>query len=180
MSFLPVGQMPGVKGTPLYIETPVSSTSNPYLVTATKSLLWVEKAMGTQEPFVRAAVRQDGARFEDLFPAIVQKIAGREGLGNGFLFDQGGLLDALHYLRVIRGVAGDLELVVGLTGGNLIELPDGVTLVRAKWVPSYAGILVPQDPPFGIVRVFGESYAFVIHDVRGLAILGSWGQPTTV
>ena len=161
------------KKVPFMIEIPVSAESAPFLVTGTKKLLWIE---ATRTGTIRSAVRT-GVFKEDLFEDVVKEVA-KLGVtrkwANGFPFTARGLKQAIAYVT-LYGIE-KVEILSRETMGEL-EVPKGVTVIPAPWMPLGRAVVVPEDRAYlGLVGVLGESHwtAVVHNPSRGMAVLGAW------
>jgi hypothetical protein len=156
---------------PLMLDNvPVSPDPNagPFLITSSRSLLWVERAF--ESGFLRVAVRQMGAH--DLYGDIIAEIA-REGVAR----EWGNIVEPTP-----AGVAAGLAHIAyyGLPQPTLlygtsfdIGLAPEMERVPVSWLPPSWGILVPDREYVGTVYLFGEGHvgAIVHNPSRGVVVL---------
>lgn len=155
--------------TPLMLDgVPVPAESGPFLITSSKSLLWVERAFG--DGFLRLGVRQ--ASLDDLFCSMVEAIAS-EGVerewGNVLPATPEGVLEGLAYLNYY-----DLADPTLLYGSDFdISIASEITRAPADWLPPTWAVLVPRREYVGTAFVFGSNVGAVVHNPsRGVVVLG--------
>jgi hypothetical protein len=148
---------------------PVPAESGPFLVTSSKSLLWVERAFG--DGFLRLGVRQ--ATTGDLFRSMVESIAS-EGItrewGNVLPTTSEGVLEGLSYLHYY-----DLQDPTLLYGSEFdISVAPEITRSPADWMPPTWAVLVPSREYVGTAFLFGDGHvgAVVHNPSRGIVVLG--------
>ena len=156
---------------PLMLDNvPVSPDPNagPFLLTSSRSLLWVERAF--ESGFLRVAVRQMGA--DDLYGDIIAEIA-REGVvrewGNVVEPTTAGVESGLAHIAYYG-----LPQPTLLYGASFdIGLAPEMERVPVSWLPSSWGVLVPDREYVGTVYLFGEGYvgAIVHNPSRGVVVL---------
>ena len=163
---LRVGRVKGEKA-PLMAEYPVNSSTSPYLVTTTRSLLWVTEPtmnIGTLQ-LVRCASRI--ASLETLYREIILAIfdAGKHlEWGNIQPYTCEGLIKAIEYVRFYG--FEKVEILCSRQTGDqceflrsseiLMGFPD-VPLWTADWIPDGVFVVLPEDRSYiGSVDVFGS------------------------
>lgn len=179
-SFLAVGFMDlleeirfPLKGSraPFLMEIPVSPESAPYLVTGTRSLLWIE---APRNGVIRSGIRS-GSPDPAFYRALVGEISsqgGKRGWGNSFPSTTAGMGKAVEYLRGY----GFEESVLLVSPGSKIKPPSGVEKVPVSWISS-GSVLVPKDRSYlGVLGFLGDkNWTAVVHNPsRGMAVLGRW------
>lgn len=156
-------------GVPLMTEVPVEPELAPFLVTSTKAVTWIGRAVGGR---VRSAIRtvNPHAHFAELVEAVVAKSV-EEGWGSVFPLTPEGAKQGVVYL-VDHGFT-DLTLLTTEEVPEL-NLPEQVGLVSASWLPVNTAVLVPTDREYvGLTLDFGNgSIATVLHNAsRGVVVL---------
>jgi len=160
------------KKRPLMIDNVPASTdpdAGPFLITSSKSLMWVERAFETG--FLRVAVRKD--TLDQLYRGIVEEIA-TEGVsrewGNVHPGTKGGVLACMAHLSYYG-----LPDPVLLYGEEFdIGLAPAIQRVPADWLPPTWGVVIPDDRSFvGTAYVFGGGHlgAVVHNSSRGLCVI---------
>lgn len=157
------------KGAPLMTEVPVEPELAPYLVTSTKAVTWIGRAVQGR---VRSAIRvvNPNDHYAELVEAIVTKSV-EEGWGSVLPFSEAGVKQGEAYLQE-HGLT-DLTLLVS-DGDTLTSPTEGVGVVPTKWLPVGTAVLVPTDREYvGVTLDFGNgSVATVIHNAsRGVVVL---------
>ena len=156
---------------PLMLDNvPVSSDpdAGPFLVTSTKSFLWVERAFDSG--FLRVAVRQVGA--DDLYRAVVEEIAVK-GLDRGWANvvppTQQGVAEGVAHIDYY----GLPEPTLLYGEGFDIGLAPDMERVPVSWLPPSWGVLVPDREYVGTVYVFGDGFvgAVVHNPSRGVVVI---------
>ena len=155
-----------LKKTPLLFEFKVNGELSPFLVTNSKSILWVDAPNDT----VRAAVRID-TRVKDFFIEILDEISAvghSASWGNIHDFSNEGVSNAIAYLQDY-GV-GSLEVLVHPNSAS--ELNIRVKVTNTHWLPENCAVVVPQDRDFlGFIGMIGKDFVGVIHNPsRGISI----------
>jgi len=160
---------------PLMLDNvPVSPDPNagPFLITSSRSLLWVERAFETG--FLRVAVRQIGA--QDLYGDLIAEIA-REGSdrewGNVVEPTPDGIAAGLAHLEYYG--LPEPTLLYG-ESFDIGVAPD-MERVPVSWLPPSWGVLVPDREYVGTVYLFGEGFvgAIVHNPSRGVVVLKGEG-----
>ena len=156
-------------GVPLMTEVPVEADLAPFLVTSTKAVTWVARAVGGR---VRSAIRSvtPNAHFAELVEAIAAKSIA-EGWGSVFPLTSAGVSQGEVYLRE-HGFA-ELTLLTSEDAPNLGP-SEKVEVVPTAWLPASTAVLVPTDREYvGITLDFGSgSIATVLHNAsRGVVVL---------
>lgn len=150
------------------VPVPTSSDSGPFLVTSSRSVLWVERSFG--EGFLRVAVRKQ--KVDDLFRDLTSAIAtegAQRGWGNVHPPTTAGVLDGLHHLHYY-----DLPDATLLYGSEFdIGVAPDISRAAADWLPSSWGVLVPDRSYVGTVYLLGDGYlgAVVHNPSRGVVVL---------
>jgi len=157
------------KGAPLMTEVPVEPDLAPFLVTSTKAVTWIGRAVGGR---VRSAIRtvNPNDHYAELVEAIATKSV-EDGWGSVFPFSEAGVTQGEAYLRE-HGLT-DLSLLVS-DGDALTSPSEGVEVVLTKWLPAGTAVLLPTDREYvGVTLDFGNgSIATVIHNAsRGVVVL---------
>lgn len=156
-------------GVPLMTEVPVEPELAPFLVTSTKAVVWVTRAVGG---VVRSAIRtvNPNTHFAELVEAVVVK-SKEEGWGSVFPLTPEGAQQGLAYLQW-HGF-NDLTLLT-TEGSPDFNPPEQVGVVLAPWLPAGTAVLVPTDREYvGLTLDFGNgSIATVLHNAsRGVVVL---------
>jgi hypothetical protein len=142
----------------------------PYLVSSTKSCLWVPDTFDQGE--VKAAVRQAplGDIYRDLVTAIAER--GREqDWGNVHPATRRGVLDAILHLADFDFF--EVTVLCG-TGFDTSLVPGGVTFEPAGWLPETWAVVVPVDKSLiGLAyEQRGGNFAVAMHNTsRGVCVL---------
>jgi len=175
------------KRAPFMVEIPVSMEAGPYLVSGTKTLLWIESVRAGSQPLrarvsgearsgaLRAAVRL-GKPSVSFFEEVVSEVASegrKRKWGNGFLATRTGIKKAVVYVRSY-GIP-DVEVLLSEKGS--LDVPEGVTTTKVSWIPEGRAVVVPKDRSYlGLIGSMGESHwtAAVHNPSRGMAVLGRW------
>jgi hypothetical protein len=156
---------------PLMMEVPVApELDGPFLVTSTRSLVWIAKAFpnGT----LRTAVRE--IHRGDLFQALVEKIASlsqEREWGSVQTASEEGVRLVIHHLADYDLL--DVEVLFG-EGFDPDLIPEDIPRQKVTWLHEGWAIVVPADRSFvGTTFDFGEgSYATLIHNAsRGVGVL---------
>lgn len=156
-------------GVPLMTEVPVEAELAPFLVTSTKAVTWIARAVGGR---VRSAIRSvnPNAHFAELVEAVAVKSI-EEGWGSVLPLSVEGVKQGEAYLRE----HGFIELTL-LTAEDTPDLhpTEKVEVVLTSWLPTGTAVLVPTDREYvGITLDFGNgSIATVLHNAsRGVVVL---------
>lgn len=158
-----------LKKTPLMFEFKVKGELAPFLVTNSKSILWVDAPNDT----VRAAVRVN-TKVKDFFMEVINELAvvGDDAQwGNTHEFSTDGVRDAIAYLQGYD--VGALEVLVHPNSASDIEV--SVKVTNTHWLPEKCAVVVPQDRDFlGFIGLIGKNFVGVVHNPsRGLSIARS-------
>ena len=170
-SFTAFVTWPGRKGALFLDKVPAPSDpeAGPFLITSSKTVLWVERSF--PGGFLRVAVRKadPNALFKDLVEAIATR--GEESeWGNVVDASHRGMskaIDHLHYYGF-----KDLELLhgKGFKPTDVVAIPASYV----EWMPEGWGVLLPKDRNYvGTTYDLGEGVVgVVVHNAsRGVAIL---------
>jgi len=155
----------------------VNPETGPYLVTASRSLVWIPQC--SQDNTVNAAFRLDTSA-DQLFHEVVLAVvgAGREyDWGNIHPLSSEGIKAALQHVRLYE--LGEVEAITSMELD--ITLSDGTPVSKAPWVPQGTVVVVPRDREFvgGWGRVSRGDLVAVVHNpARGIAI--ATGGPSVV
>lgn len=155
-----------LKRNPLLFEFKVQGELSPFLVTNSKSILWVDAPNNT----VRAGVRIN-TRVKDFFIEILEEIStvGKEAdWGNIHDFSDEGIGKAISYLQDYD--VGSVEILIHPNSSSQIKTPIKVT--NTHWLPENCAVVVPQDRDFlGFIGMVGKNFVGVIHNPsRGISI----------
>jgi hypothetical protein len=168
------------KGVPLFMEFSVNPETGPFLVSSSRSTLWVTPRV----PKVRAAFRP--LEVDHFFAEVVGAVAavGREAeWGNVQPFTPDGLLRAVAHLRSygledLEVLAhpeadwGGLRPVETEVEGEVVRTILGLPLEDASWLDTNTIVVVPQDKDYvGFLYKFGNRGLAVVHNAsRGVAV----------
>jgi len=157
------------RAAPLLMEFEVNPELAPFLVSSTRAVQWVPHA--SQSGMIRAAVRKRQQLEQDIVGAVVTM--GREAeWGNVHELTTDGVRGCVAHLREY-GLETVEILVASDTDMDGIELPAGVPVQGADWLPQEALIVVPGDRGFlGTIGTIGRHKAVaVVHNAsRGMAV----------
>jgi hypothetical protein len=158
-----------LKKTPLMFEFKVKGELAPFLVTNSKSILWVDAPNDT----VRAGVRVN-TRVKDFFMEVINELAtvGDDAQwGNTHEFSPEGVQEAISYLQGYE--VGALEVLVHPNSASDIDV--AVKVTNTHWLPEKCAVVVPQDRDFlGFIGLIGKDFVGVVHNPsRGLSIARS-------
>lgn len=158
-----------LKKTPLLFEFKVKGELAPFLVTNSKSILWVDAPNDT----VRAGVRVN-TRVKDFFMEVINELAtvGDDAQwGNTHEFSPDGVREAISYLQGYE--VGALEVLVHPNSASDIDV--AVKVTNTHWLPEKCAVVVPQDRDFlGFIGLIGKDFVGVVHNPsRGLSIARS-------
>lgn len=159
------------KAVPLLMEFTVNPDTGPFLVSSTKSFVWVNPKTDK----VRAAIRAVGdSGLDGLFSAIVQEVAstGQDcNWGNVHPLSPKGLHDAVAHLSEY-GL--DSVNLIAHTNTDVVVLGSrSESVERADWVPDGWVVVVPSDRDFvGFVLVSNGKFLTIVHNSsRAVAVL---------
>jgi len=168
---VPVAEMQPKK-IPFMVEVEVHPEGQPFLVSGTKTLLWVGSS---KTGVLRAAVRSD----EQPDPlTIISEVAHRgaeDQWENSFPYTAVGVGKAISYVRSY-GIS-ELDLLVPSDYAFPPPKKKSVNLVPTSWMPSGRVVVVPSDRSYlGTIRTLGEKHwILLVHNPsRGMAVSGSW------
>ncbi len=154
---------------PLMIELPVDPTIAPYLVTTTKSFLWLVQPLRDNK--LRVAIRKEN--LEQLFGEVVQNIyemGVSSSWGNSSPLSRDGIQKSIEYLQYY-GIT-EVEILCCETDPLSLGSHFGkYSVTRVDWL-SDCYIVIPKDRSyFGSMTDFGsDNYAILIHNPsRGIA-----------
>lgn len=166
---LKVLKFQSLKKNPLLFEFKVNGELAPFLVTNSKSILWVD----AQNDVVRAGVRLN-THVKDFFMEILDEVTtvGSEaGWGNVHEFSKEGVMSAISYVEGYD--VGDLEILVHPKSADKLDVK--LKVVNTHWLPENCAVVVPQNRDFiGFIGMIGKNFVGVIHNPsRGLSIARS-------
>lgn len=150
--------------------------AGPFLITSSKSLMWVERAF--RGGFLRVAVRTLSAHdlFRSLVEAVVDEGFGR-GWGNVSPSSKEGVLSGLAHLSYYG-----LSDPVILYGSDFdISIVSDLPRVPADWLPPTWAVMLPGDRSFvGTAFLFRDgNVGAVVHNAsRGIVVLIPEGGAT--
>jgi len=152
------------------MEFPVNPESAPFLISSTRSVLWIERA---HDGRVRVAARKvEGNSLMLEIVRAVQKRGAEEAWGNSFPLTMEGFTQAKDYLSYF----GIPEVEVLLNAENdLWEAQQGPVRTLIPWLPAGLGVVVPLDRAylgFQSRTPANRLLALVHNPSRGMAILG--------
>lgn len=157
------GQVP-----PQMMEFQVNPELEPFLVSSTRSVVWVEHAGSRGQ--IRAAVRSRATLEAEIVVAIAER-GTRAQWGNVQSLTTAGIQQCREHLSSY-GV-GPVECLAApdtdITGVDFKELP----VIEAPWVPKGAVVVLPVDRGFvGTLGLVGPSLALAwVHNAsRGVGI----------
>jgi len=151
--------------------------AGPFLVTSSRSVLWIERAFG--EGFLRVAVRKEAKAA--LYRTIVEEIA-HEGVlrewGNVQPPTTEGILEGMKHLYYYD--MSDLSLLYG-EEFDIGMAPD-ISRIPADWLPPTWAVLVPERTYVGTLYLLGEGFlgAVVHNPSRGVVVLRGDSEPREV
>ena len=154
---------------PLMMEFQVNAELAPFLVSSTRSVQWVSNTSETGT--IRAAIRKRHGIESEIVGAIID--AGLQAeWGNIHDLTTEGVLKCLEHVASYE--LAPLEIIVAEdTNLEGIEIPEGVNVLMAAWMPQNALAVVPVDRGFvGTLGTIGKHKAVcVIHNPsRGIAV----------
>jgi hypothetical protein len=153
---------------PQMMEFQVNPELAPFLVSSTRSVVWVEQA-GSQDQ-VRAAVRARRGMESELIVAIAE-MGARAEWGNVQPLTTAGIKACCNHLK-FYGLEQVECLVAPDTNIEAIDFKD-LNVIQASWVPFDAVVVVPVDRGFvGTLGTLGQHKALaLIHNAsRGIGI----------
>ena len=161
-----------VKPNILACEFQANKDAIPFLVSTSKSLLWVNDAHSN---VVRAAVRPK-TKVQDFYKEVIQEIAevGTDcSWGNVQPLNKVGLQNAIDY--VVSYELGEVECLLNPQQKEQVSemLKDsGIAYSLCNWLPADCVVVVPKDRSFlGFVGVLTTGFVSVIQNPsRGIAI----------
>lgn len=171
---------------PLMMEFPVNSSLAPFLVSSSKSCLWISRS---HNGLVRAATRAVSA-IEQYFLEVTKEIiteGRRREWGNVHPLTVSGIQAAIDHVRYYD--LEELEILAHpqmpwgriskkwKTEGREIPLALlGLPVQPAPWLPKHTVLVVPRDREYvGFVLLFQERIASVVHNAsRGVGVATSW------
>ena len=154
---------------PLMMEFQANPDLAPFLVSSTRSVQWVNTT--SQTGTLRAAVRERQGIEAEVLSAIVS-MGYESGWGNVHELTTEGVAKCLEHL-VSYDLAPIEILVAEDTDLKGVELPEGVTVLAAPWMPQDVLAVVPIDRGFvGTLGTIGKHKAVcVVHNAsRGIAV----------
>jgi hypothetical protein len=154
------------KGTiPLMVEFRVNPETGPFLVTSSRSFVWVSP----KAERLRTAVRScDPFTAGEVFGSILHQVADK-GVGWGSVHPM--TMDGYHSAKAYLA---EYELTdVELVAHPNTELPPELDGHRETWVPEGWAVLLPTDREFvGFMVVSGVHFLVVVHNAsRSIGIL---------
>ena len=162
---------PSIK--PLAFEFTASNEATPFLVSSSKSLLWINEAPTN---VVRAAVRTK-TRVQAFYTEVIQEVedVGRScNWGNVHPFTKEGVLNAISHVQFYD--LGEIEcLVHPNTKEKLAGVLAGSSVAYSicSWLSEDCVVVVPKDRAFlGFVGIMSSGFVSVIQNPsRGMAIV---------
>lgn len=155
------------QGIPAMLEFPFEDRHVPYLVSSSRSVLWVDSP--SSEGFLRAATRPTQGLSEEIVATIVERSI-VDGWGNVQPLTSSGLESCLEFL-IDKGLK-ELEVIASPTVDP--ELLDPTwNVVWSRWVPAGTVIFLPKDRSYlGTFGAFGNNIAVaVVHNAsKAIAI----------
>jgi hypothetical protein len=174
-NLLKVNRLPVRRDNPLLMEFEVQPKTAPYLVTSTKSVMWISEPMaatpelwpqGTPENVVRVAVRPGLTRsLGDFFWEVTQVVenTGRElEWGNVHPFTEEGIALAVDHVAYYE--LGDLCLLIPRDESSLplkdIAMDLGLLPQPCSWLPADTALVVPKNREYvGFLGLLGRKGA---------------------
>jgi len=153
---------------PQMLEFQVNPDLAPFLVSSTRAVLWVEKSGSSDN--IRAAVRARRGLYAELVGAVVE-MSIRADWGNTQPLTTAGIKSCADHLK-FYGLEKIEALVAEDTDVSKVDFKK-IHVVKAKWVPLDAVVLVPVDRGFvGTLGTLGTHKAVaLIHNAsRGMAV----------
>ena len=159
------------KKTPIMLDrVPASADpdAGPFLVTSSRSLIWVTKAFG--DGFLRLAIRDTDT--DTLYREITESVA-REGLekgwGNVHPATKEGILEGMGHLSYY----GFSEFTL-LYGEDFdISLCPSMDRSPASWLPGSWAVIIPDRDYVGVAYKFGgDKVGALVHNPsRGIVVI---------
>lgn len=153
---------------PQMMEFPVNAELGPFLVSSTRSVLWVNKV--SRDSRVRAAVRERRGLEQEILASIID-MGTRAQWGNVHPLSSEGVAECVAHLQ-----SYDFEEIECLSSASTtldgVALGD-VALEIVDWMPVDCLLFVPVDRRYvGTMALVSESQAMcVIHNAsRGVAV----------
>ena len=174
-ALLHIGPLKGIQGGrgALYAEFVANPETAPYLVSSTRSVLWVNH-LSTQRT-LRAAFRKN-VTPDQLFKEVVECVTAegvRRNWGNVHPLTREGIQACVDHLAYYD--FAEVDLLAGLdVDQNLLDQFEH-EFRRAAWLPATAVVVVPTDRSFlGFFGHAGEGHSIVVvHNAsRGMAVAG--------
>jgi hypothetical protein len=171
---------------PIMMEFPVNSSLAPFLVSSSKSCIWIARSLNG---IIRAATRKVPnieSYFLDVTKAIIKEGRQREW-GNVHPLTVSGIQAAIDHVKFYD--LEELEILAHPqmpwgriskkweTGDKEIPLALlGLPIQPAPWLPKHTILIVPRDREYvGFVLLFQERIASVVHNAsRGVGVATSW------
>lgn len=159
---------------PLAFEFQANKEATPFLVSTSKSLLWITEAPTN---VVRAAVRPK-TKIQDFYLEVIQEVVevGEEcSWGNNYSFNKEGVLSAVSYVKSY-GIEEVVCLLSSSTKSRTNFLQGtGVEFSICNWLPQDFIAVVPKDRSLlGFVGVMNSGFVSVIQNPsRCLAFAGA-------
>lgn len=152
-------------------DIPVDPLTAPYLITSTRSVMWIEKPHPRN--VIRGAVRT-AVLPQDLFREMVEAVAARsiqDQWGSVQPYSYEGYLNIVEYLKYYD--ITDLDVLSG--PGECPRWMDGIENIRVEpWVPDNTVVVLPKDRAYvgTLWFISNKSIVAVIHNAsRGIGIL---------
>jgi hypothetical protein len=153
---------------PQMMEFPVNPELGPFLVSSTRSVLWVNKV--SRDSRVRAAVRARAGLEQEIVASIVD-FGTRSEWGNVHPLTSHGVAECVAHLKSygfdeIEALVSSATSLDGITLGDL-------ALEIADWMPIDCMLILPIDRSFvGTMAVVREGQVMcVVHNAsRGMAV----------
>ena len=154
--------------TPQLLEFQVNADLAPFLVSSTRSVMWIDKA-GTQDQ-VRAAVRDRRGLESEIIVAIAE-MGARARWGNVQPLTTAGIRQLRDHLAFYE--LKDVEcLVAPDTSLEGVDFKD-LNVIEAPWVPLDAVVMIPVDRGYvGTLGTLGQNKALaLVHNAsRGVGV----------
>lgn len=156
----------------LMVEYQVASETAPYLVSSTRSVVWVEKPHPGD--LVRAAVREvtEDVIFAELVEAVVEM--GRErSWGNVQPLSTEGIRLAVEHVLYYELGPVDLLIPRNADGVQALIEPLGMGFQPSSWVPPQSVVVVPKDRTYlgFFSKVMPRMLCAIVHNAsRGMAV----------
>lgn len=184
-----VTRLPTRRDNPLLLEFQVQPETAPYLVTSTKSVVWIDEPMpatpdlwpnGVPDHVVRVAVRPDLRRNLGQFfwevTQVVENTGRRLEWGNVHPFTEGGIGDAAEHVAGYD--LGELCLLIPRDESKLllkdIALDLGLLPQPCSWLQDGCAIVVPKNREYvGMLGLMGRqgSVGLVHNAARAMAVV---------